>query len=61
VADPGWHRWGRGIGTGGPGRPENLNGSYFVRPTVFARVREYGKRALDDFTEIKAVIACQAA
>ncbi len=25
--------------TGGPGRPENLNRGYFVRPTVFAGVR----------------------
>ena len=25
--------------TGGPGRPENLNRGYFVRPTVFADVR----------------------
>ncbi len=25
--------------TGGPGRPENLNRGYFVRPTVFANVR----------------------
>ena len=25
--------------TGGPGRPENLNRGYFVRPTVFASVR----------------------
>jgi aldehyde dehydrogenase (NAD+) len=25
--------------TGGPGRPENLNRGYFVRPTIFANVR----------------------
>src|SRR5690606_36742626 len=25
--------------TGGPGRPENLNRGYFVRPTIFAGVR----------------------
>ncbi len=25
--------------TGGPGRPEHLNRGYFVRPTVFANVR----------------------
>ncbi len=38
-ADPGRHRRGRRAGHRRPGRPENLNRGYFVRPTVFAGVR----------------------
>jgi len=34
--------------TGGPGRPEGINAGYFVRPTVFANVKNDMKIAREE-------------